>query len=128
MRHVKKVNKDFYHTLIAIALPVVAQNGISNLVNLLDNIMVGKLGTEEVAGVSIANQFIFVHTLCLFGILSGPGVFTAQYHGANDLEGVRQSVRFKLYAGTLWTILAMLILKLFGTMDSHNYYRAFRLV
>ena len=60
-------DKAFYRTVLLIAVPIMVQNGISNFVNLLDNIMVGRLGTEPMSGVSIVNQLIFVYSLCIFG-------------------------------------------------------------
>ena len=96
-------NKAFYKTVLAITIPIIIQNGITNFVNLLDNVMVGRLGTEQLSGVGIANQLIFVFTLCVFGGLSGAGIFTAQFFGKGDCDGLRYSVRFKLY-----TILAIM--------------------
>ncbi len=89
-------DKAFYKMVIALVIPMIIQNGITNFVNLLDNIMVGRLGTEQLSGVGIANQLIFVYTLCLFGGLSGAGIFTAQFFGKGDREGMRHTFRFKL--------------------------------
>ncbi|MBR2924808.1 MAG: MATE family efflux transporter [Clostridia bacterium] len=89
-------DKAFYKTLMAIAVPVMLQNGLTNLVSLLDNIMVGAVGTEQMSGVSIVNQLLFVFNLCIFGGLSGAGIYTAQFFGKNDHEGVRYTFRFKL--------------------------------
>lgn len=66
-------DKAFYVMVLGIAIPIIVQNGITNFVNLLDNIMVGRLGTEQMSGVSIVNQLIFVYNLCVFGGLSGAG-------------------------------------------------------
>ena len=74
-------DRRFYKTLLIIALPIILQNGITNFVNLLDNIMVGQVGTEQMSGVAIANQLIFVFNLCIFGGVSGAGIFTAQFFG-----------------------------------------------
>ena len=59
--------KEFYKSVLAICLPIMLQNGITNFVNMLDNLMVGRLGNAEMTGVSIANQLIFVFSLCVFG-------------------------------------------------------------
>ena len=67
--------------VLAIAVPIMVQNGITNFVGLLDNIMIGRVGTEPMSGVAIVNQLIFVYNLCLFGGVSGAGIFTAQYFG-----------------------------------------------
>ncbi len=94
-------NKKFYMMVLAVAIPIVIQNGITNFVGLLDNIMVGKIGTEQMSGVAIVNQLIFVFNLALFGAVSGPGIFTAQYVGQKNNEGVRYTVRLKLIMVTL---------------------------
>ena len=114
--HIKKLigTKAFYKTVLAITNPIIIQNGITNFVNLLDNVMVGRLGTEQLSGVGIANQLIFVFTLCVFGGLSGAGIFTAQFFGKGDHEGLRYSVRFKLYAILLILVVGGVILIHFG--------------
>ena len=88
-------DKAFYKRVLAVSLPIMAQNGITNLVNLLDNIMVGRLGTEAMSGVSIVNQFIFIFNLLIFGAISAAGIFTAQYYGLGDNEGIKHTFRFK---------------------------------
>ena len=88
--------KEYYKRVILIMLPILLQNAITNFVGLLDNIMVGQVGTEPMSGVAIANQLIFVFNLCVFGGLSGAGIFTAQFVGKGDENGVRQTIRMKL--------------------------------
>ena len=89
-------DKRFYAMLMAIAVPMVVQNGITNFVSLLDNIMVGRLGTEPMSGVAIANQLIFVFNLCIFGGISGAGIFCAQFFGSGNFDGIRRTFRFKM--------------------------------
>ena len=89
-------DRAFYRRLLLIALPIMIQNGISNFVSLLDNIMVGQVGTVQMSGVSIVNQILFVFNLSIFGAASGAGIFTAQFHGSRDNEGIRHTFRFKL--------------------------------
>lgn len=107
-------DKKFYLMVLSIAIPVMIQNGITNFVNLLDNIMVGQIGTEQMSGVAIVNQLIFVYNLCIFGGLSGAGIFTAQYFGQKDNEGVRHTVRFKVWLAVLITALAVGIFMIGG--------------
>ena len=104
-------DRAFYRRLMGVALPIMLQNGITNLVSLLDNIMVGAVGTEQMTGVSIVNQLLFVFQLCIFGGLSGAGIFTSQYCGRGDDEGVRSTFRFKtaLAAALLAAGLAVLL-------------------
>ena len=90
-------DRAFYRKLFAVLVPILIQNVITNFVNLLDNIMVGQVGTEPMSGVAIVNQLVFVFNLCIFGGLAGAGIFTAQFFGKGDDEGVRQSFRAKLY-------------------------------
>ncbi len=89
-------DKAFYRKVLTIAVPIMVQNGITNFVNLLDNIMVGSVGTEQMSAVAIVNKLIFVYNLCLFGGCAGVGIFTAQYFGKGDYEGVKKTFRLKL--------------------------------
>ncbi len=89
-------DRAFYKRVLALSIPIIIQNGMTNLVNLLDNVMVGTLGTEAMSGVSIVNQFVFIFNLLIFGAVSAGGIFTAQYHGLGDIEGVRNTFRFKI--------------------------------
>ncbi len=100
-------SRDFYKKTMAIAIPIMIQNGITNFVSLLDNIMVGRIGTEQMSGVAIANQLIFVFNLCIFGAVSGAGIFAAQFHGSDDYRGVRSCFRYKLIIGVIITLLCM---------------------
>ena len=90
-------DKAFYKKLFDIMLPVLVQNVITNFVSLLDNIMVGRVGTEPMSGVAIVNQLMFVFALCVFGGLAGAGILTAQYYGKGDDEGIRNTFRAKLW-------------------------------
>lgn len=90
-------DRAFYKMVLTIAVPIMIQNGITNFVSLLDNIMIGRVGTEPMSGVAIVNQLLFVYNLCLFGGVSGAGIFTAQYFGQKNDEGVRRTVRMKLW-------------------------------
>lgn len=108
-------DKRFYKMLFGIALPIMIQNGITNFVSLLDNIMVGQLGTEPMSGVAIVNQLIFVFYLCIFGGLSGVGIFTAQYYGNKDDEGVKNTIRYKFWLGIIITIITIIVFKYFGS-------------
>lgn len=104
-------DRAFYRKLFAIMTPVLIQNVITNFVSLLDNIMVGQVGTEPMSGVAIVNQLLFVFNLCIFGGLAGAGIFTAQFYGKSDDEGIRNTFRIKLYiaAGSVVLFLALFL-------------------
>ena len=107
-------DRRFYRRVLAISVPIMIQNVITNFVSLLDNIMVGQIGTEEMSGVAIVNQLIFVYYLFLFGGLSGVGIFTAQYYGKRDDEGIRHTFRFKLWVSGIVTLVISGVLFFFG--------------
>ncbi len=86
---------DVYKRALLLAVPMMIQNGITNMVGLVDNVMVGRLGTEAMTAVSIVGQLIFVFNLAIFGGLSGPGIYGAQFFGQGNLEGFRNTVRIK---------------------------------
>ena len=102
-------NRAFYRRVLGIAVPMIIQNGITNFVNLLDNIMVGQVGTVPMSGVSIVNGILFVFNLCVFGASSGAGIFTAQFHGSRDDAGIRHTFRFKFLICLLITLIGSAI-------------------
>lgn len=107
-------DKAFYKMVLLVAVPIMVQNGITNFVGLLDNIMVGRVGTEQMSGVAIVNQLMMVFNISIFGAISGAGIFGAQFFGCKDHEGVRNTFRFKIYACMALVLLGLLIFGLWG--------------
>lgn len=103
-------DKAFYKMVLAVAVPIMIQNGITNFVGLLDNIMVGRVGTEQMSGIAIVNQILMVYNLAIFGAISGAGIFGAQFFGCKDHKGVQHTFRFKIYICAVITLIGMLIL------------------
>jgi len=97
--------KSIYRRAVLLAVPMMIQNGITNMVGLIDNVMVGSLGTESMTAVSIVGQLIFVFNLAVFGGISGPGIYGAQYYGQGNEEGFRNTFRMKI-----WICLACIIM------------------
>lgn len=108
-------DRAFYKMVLMIALPIMLQNGITNFVGLLDNVMVGQLGTEQMSGVAIVNQLIMVFGLCIFGMLSGAAIFSSQFYGQGNQEGVRYTFRFKLFSSGLLTAVWMMVFAIGGS-------------
>ena len=106
-------DKKFYLRVVSIVLPMIIQMTVTNVVNLLDNVMVGRVGTLQMSAVAIVNQLIFVFNLCIFGGLAGAGIFSTQYAGAKDNEGVRFCFRAKTVIGATMLILAAIIFFVF---------------
>ncbi|MBQ1871119.1 MAG: MATE family efflux transporter [Lachnospiraceae bacterium] len=98
-------DKRFYKTLLMVAVPMVIQNGITNFVNLLDNLMVGQLGTEMMSGVSIINQLMMVYAISIFGMVSGASIFSTQFYGQGNNEGMKHTFRFKVISSLIITII-----------------------
>lgn len=107
-------DRAFYKNVLAIALPLMIQNAVTNFVNLLDNIMVGALNTEAMSGVSIVNQFIFIFNITVFGAIAGAGIYTSQFHGRGDTEGVRGTFRLKLIFNLIIGALGVLVFLTLG--------------
>ncbi len=112
MKIVKKLigNKDFYKMVLGVAIPIMIQNGITNFVGLLDNIMVGRIGTEQMSGIAIVNQLLMVFNLAIFGAISGAGIFSAQFFGCGNHKGVQRTFRYKLYICTIILVIGIAIL------------------
>ena len=107
-------DKAFYKMVLGVAVPMMIQNGITNFVGLLDNIMVGRIGTEQMSGIAIVNQLLLVFNLAIFGAISGAGIFGAQFFGCKDHKGVRHTFRFKGYICAAITLIGILVFSIFG--------------
>ncbi len=108
-------DKHFYRRIILLSLPIMLQSMVTNFVSFLDNIMVGRLSTEAVSAVGIINQLLFVYYLLIFGVLSGIGIFTVQYFGKGDENGVRYTFRLKII---VVTVIALITFTVFKVADS----------
>lgn len=106
---------EIYKKALLLAVPMMVQNGITNAVSLVDNLMVGRLGTESMTAVSIVGQLIFVFNLAIFGGLSGPGIYGAQYYGQGNIKGFQNIFRLKFWICLLCTLVGMLIFIFGGT-------------
>lgn len=106
-------NKEFYGMVLKIAIPIIIQMAITNFVGLLDNIMVGQVGTEQMTGVAVVNQLLFVFNVCIFGGVSGAGIFGAQFYGNGNEDGLRYVLRMKMIICSLISFIAITLLILF---------------
>ena len=89
-------DKQFYRTVLMMALPVVLQNMITIGVNMLDTIMLGAYGEIQLSGSSLANEFISLYQILCLGIGGGAAVLTSQYWGAGDVGAVRRVITLML--------------------------------
>lgn len=103
----------FYSKVFTIVMPMIIQNTVTNVVSLLDNVMVGRVGTLPMTAVAIDNQLMFVFNLCIFGGLAGAGIFSAQFAGAKDQNGLRHCFRMKWYTAIIMFLLALLVFLVF---------------
>lgn len=108
-------DRKFYRHVAAVVLPIIVQNTLSNVVSLLDNVMVGQVGTLPMSAVAIINQLLFVYNLVIWGSLAGAGIFGAQFYGRGNMEGVRQTFRIKLVTAAALTAGAIALFLAAGT-------------
>lgn len=102
-------DRAFYFSMLHLAIPLIIQQAVSSFVSLLDNVMVGALGTESISGVAIVNQLVFVYYLTVFGTLSGASIFGSQFFGVGDHKGLRDTFRFRLIASLGLTVVAIVV-------------------
>lgn len=100
-------DRNFYRRVLSVSVPIVIQNAITMFVSLLDNIMVGQVGTYQMSGVSIVNTLFFVFNLCIFGAIAGAGIFSSQFFGSHNQEGIRHAFRFKVLICLALTVFVM---------------------
>lgn len=105
-----KFDRIFIKTLMVLATPIILQNLISASLNLLDNIMIGHLGVNEIAAVGLSNQYYLLFYYTVMGISLGAGVFMSQFWGRRDIISIKRymgiSLVFSLLIGSIFTMLA----------------------
>ena len=106
-------DKDFFRTMLVIALPIAFQQLISAGLNMIDVLMVTQLGETSVAALGLANQIFFLLILFLFGITSGMAIFTAQFWGKGDIEQIHHvlgiCLTIAISTGALFSLAALFI-------------------
>lgn len=107
-------DRAFYKRALTTALPLMLQNVVTNFVSLLDNLMVGQTGTAQMSGTAVVGQLFFIFYLVIFGTISGPGIFSAQFWGAKDEKAFKAVFRFKLFAALILCALCAAALGLGG--------------
>ncbi len=100
-------DKQFRRTAFAIGLPVVIAHIFSIGLNMIDTLMIGKLGLAELAGVGAANRFYAVFSVICFGFYSGTSVHLAQFWGVRDIPNVRRILGVDLVFALLFSLLTM---------------------
>lgn len=107
-------NKTYFSKLLKIGIPVVFQNFIVIGLNLIDTVMIGKLGEEQLAAIGASNQVYFIFSVSLFGFLSGSAVYTTQYYGAGSREGVQKMLGISLLSSLVLAVVSLLIAFVFA--------------
>lgn len=105
--------KEFTRRMLSIAVPITLQNLISTGLNLVDNLMIGQLGTASIAAVGLVNQVVFIFNLFIFGASSGAGIFIAQYWGKRDERSIEKTLGHILYVTLGTAVLFFLLLYFF---------------
>lgn len=124
------IDRDFYKKTFQLVLPIAIQNFIFYGLNMVDTMMIGQLGKESLAGVSLANQYLFVLVLIFFGITGGAALFTSQYWGADNIKRIHNiyavSLKLACIVGLLFSIPALFfpgkVLSIFTNDESVIYY------
>ncbi|GAA0746738.1 MATE family efflux transporter [Clostridium oceanicum] len=103
----------FYSKLRRIAIPIIIQNFIASSLNMVDTMMIGKVGETEIACVGIANQYFFLFNLLITGFCSGCSMFISQFWGKKDEKNIKKVLGVGLIvtvvSGVIFTIIALII-------------------
>jgi putative MATE family efflux protein len=103
-----KIDLPFYKRLALLAAPVIVQNFLQSFVNILDTIMVGRLGSVSIAAAGLGNQVFFLLMSVLFGISSGGSIFFAQYWGKKDFAGIHKTIGISLVIAVFASLVFMI--------------------
>ena len=111
MEKIETRNTSYYKRLLILAGPIIVQQLISVGLNLVDNIMVGRLGALELAAVGSANQVFSIYSMILFGLFSGAAVPLAQYYGARDFKSIKKILGMDIVIGLSLALFTFLIVQ-----------------
>lgn len=121
LKHNMIGDKAFYKQVLTVLIPIIIQQTVTNVVSLVDNVMVGAVGTLEMSAVAIINQLLLIFMLSIFGAGAGVGIFTSQYVGAGDKDGVRNCFKMKMYFGLFIFVVATAVLLIFPNQLINSY-------
>lgn len=116
---IKDEDKLFYKTLVMLCIPIIIQNLISTLVNMVDTVMVGSLGEVSVASIGIANQYFFLFNMALSGIIGGAGIFMAQFYGKGDKDSIKKITGLSVIAALILGLLFFMLAVFFPNVIIH---------
>ena len=101
-------DRSFWSVALPLIIPIALQNLLMTSFRLVDTLMVGRLGDVSIAAVGLAGWASFFVELLAFGMSSGAAVFVAQYHGANNKEGILRTygmmLLFMVPLGLIFTL------------------------
>ena len=100
MEKIKRKN-EFSADVISIALPVTLQSLLQSSFSMVDQIMIGRLGSESIAGIGLGGKFASIYTVVLGAVAAAAGIMAAQYVGAKDEKGMGRSFYLNLLVGLL---------------------------
>lgn len=108
-------DKEFFKLLFTIAIPIMIQNLISSSLNMIDTLMIGRLGEGEIAAVGLANQIFLLIMVGLTGICAGAGVFISQYWGKKDITNIKRMLGLALGVGAVYALAITWVVQSFPT-------------
>ena len=111
-----KLDKKFIKTLMLLAIPIILQSLVTASLNLLDNLMIGSLGENEIAAVGISNQFYMLYYYTIMGITLGAGIFMSQFWGKKDVTSIHKFLGISLVVGMISTIFFAILAFFFPEM------------
>ena len=108
-----KKNDSFFKTVCALAVPVTLQSMLQSSFSIVDQIMIGQLGSVSVAGVGLAGKFASIYSVVISAIGAVAGIMIAQYLGQKNKYEVRRSFYANLILGAVIAGLFMFFCVLF---------------
>lgn len=98
-------NKGFFLAILSLVIPITLQNLISSSLNMIDNLMIGRLGESAIASVGLVNQYFFVFMLGLAGVNAGASIFISQYWGKKDIKNIRKMLGLDIILSLIVSVL-----------------------
>ncbi|MCR1897900.1 MATE family efflux transporter [Irregularibacter muris] len=102
-------DKKFFAIILTLLIPITLQNLVTSSLNMVDNLMIGRLGEGAIAAVGLVNQYFFIFNLCVLGINAGASIFMSQFWGKKDILNIRKMLGLDLVFSMLISFIFFLL-------------------
>lgn len=114
-------DRELYAKTVRLALPISAQSLIAVGMNMIDTVMLAKMGDAQISAASMAGQYVTLFLVCAMGLGLGASVLTNRYWGMGDRDDLKKAITIMLR----WEMVVTAVFTLVGALFPWKIMRIF---